>query len=110
MANNKGTPPAPLHPQVARKLLDLLSTDDDFRDLFKRDAHAALVQAGYVPPHDADPTMLSALSGGDCMQLSSSDTLASKEKIAQDRQKLEESLNLVQHFDQATRFIAGVLP
>ena len=106
MANNKGTPPAPLHPQVARKLLDLLSTDDDFRNLFKRDAHAALVQAGYVPPHDADPTMLSALSGGDCMQLSSSDTLASKEKIAQDRQKLEESLNLVQHFDQATRFIA----
>lgn len=106
MANQKGPPPAPLHPNVARKLLDLLSSDDDFRDLFKRDAHAALVQAGYVPPHGSDPTQAAALSGGACMQLSPSDTLASKETIAQDRQKLEESLNLVQHFDQASTFIA----
>ena len=43
MANQKGPPPAPLHPHVVNKLLDLLSTDDDFRDLFQRDAHAALV-------------------------------------------------------------------
>ena len=99
MANQKGPPPAPLHPHVAKKLLDLLSTDDDFRDLFKRDAHAALVQAGYVPPHGSDPTQASALSGGACMQLSPSDELASKEAIAQDRVKLERSLATIQGFE-----------
>ena len=99
MANQKGPPPAPLHPHVAKKLLDLLSTDDDFRGLFKRDAHAALVQAGYVPPHGSDPTQASALSGGACMQLSPSDELASKEAIAQDRAKLEKSLAMIQGFE-----------
>ena len=99
MANQKGPPPAPLHPHVAKKLLDLLSTDDAFRDLFKRDAHAALVQAGYVPPHGSDPTQASALSGGACMQLSPSDELASKEAIAQDRVKLERSLATIQGFE-----------
>lgn len=104
MANQKGPPPAPLHPHVTRKLLDLLSTDDDFRELFKRDAHAALVQAGYVPPHGSDPLAASALSGGACMQLAPSQELASKEQLQQDRLKIEESLNMVQDFDHAARF------
>ena len=49
MATKKGNGPAPLDPKVAKKLLDLLSTDNDFRRLFKQDAHAALVQAGWKP-------------------------------------------------------------
>ena len=49
MATKKGNGPAPLDPKVANKLLDLLSTDNDFRRLFKQDAHAALVQAGWKP-------------------------------------------------------------
>ena len=40
-------PPA-LEPQVANKLLDLLSTDDSFRDLFAKDTKAALAIAGYA--------------------------------------------------------------
>ncbi len=104
MANQKGPSPAPLRPQVVNKLLDLLSSDDDFRDLFQRDAHAALVRAGYEPPADADPAQAAVLSGGSCMQLAASDKLASKEKIARDRQKLEHSLSLVQIFERAPAF------
>lgn len=97
MAKNENGP-APLHPHVARKLLDLLSTDDDFRDLFQRDAHAALVQAGYEAPEGLDPTQASALSGGDCMQLQPSEALASKAKIAEHRAKLEKSMSMIQGF------------
>lgn len=96
MANQKGPPPAPLHPHVARKLLDLLSSDDDFRDLFQRDAHAALIQAGYQAPEGMASTPEN--SGGACMQLSGSDRLASKEQISRDRAKLESSLAMIQGF------------
>src|SRR5690348_8264749 len=106
MANQKGPPPAPLHPNVARKLLDLLSTDDDFRDLFQRDAHAALVQAGYVPPHGSDPAQASAISGGDCLQLSGTNQLASKEQIARDRAKLEALTTKVMNFIDSAAFKA----
>lgn len=104
MANQKGPPPAPLHPNVARKLLDLLSSDDDFRDLFQRDAHAALVHAGYAAPAGSQATALT--SGGACMQLSATDRLASKEQIAQDRSKLEGSLALIQNFEPLAEFKA----
>ena len=49
---------APLDPQAADRLLDLLSTDDAFRTLFRRDARQALMQVGFVnesdlpSPHD----------------------------------------------------------
>ncbi|MBO9829728.1 NHLP-related RiPP peptide [Xanthomonas sp. A2111] len=39
---------SPLDANVAERLLDLLSTDNTFRRLFKKDPLAALVQAGYV--------------------------------------------------------------
>ncbi len=104
MANPKGPAPAPLKPQVAERLLDLLSSDDDFRALFKRDAHAALVQAGYEAPAGSDATQAAALSGGACMQLAASDQLASKERFAADRQKLLRSLTLVQIFERAASF------
>lgn len=41
---------APLDPKVAGKLLDKLSTDNEFRRLFKKDPKTALVQAGYKLP------------------------------------------------------------
>ena len=40
--------PAGLESQMASRLLDLLSTDDDFRALFVSDTKAALDRAGYV--------------------------------------------------------------
>lgn len=45
---------APLDSKVADRLLDLLSTDNEFRRLFKKDPQAALVKAGWKPP--AEPT------------------------------------------------------
>jgi putative modified peptide len=50
MATRKsGARSAPLAPKVADRLLDLLSTDDAFRRLFRKDPLAALVQAGHKP-------------------------------------------------------------
>ena len=43
---------APLDPKVARKLLDKLSTDNEFRRLFKKDPKAALISVGYKEPLD----------------------------------------------------------
>lgn len=93
---SKGPPPPALQPHVARKLLDLLSSDDDFRDLFRRDAHAALLEAGHEVPAGTPP---SAATCADCMQLGAADRLASKERIARDRDKLEHDLALVQRFE-----------
>jgi putative modified peptide len=42
-----GAKSAPLDPKVADKLLDLLSTDNEFRRLFKKDPQAALAKAGH---------------------------------------------------------------
>jgi putative modified peptide len=42
-----GTKSAPLDPKVADKLLDLLSTDNEFRRLFKKDPQAALAKVGH---------------------------------------------------------------
>ena len=92
----KGPAPAPLEPKVAKKLLDLLSTDNEFRRLFKKDAHAALVKAGWKP--SAGGVSTAALSGGQCMQLQASDRIAPKAKIVRDRAKLESSLAMIWGF------------
>jgi putative modified peptide len=48
MATKKtGARTAPVDPKVADKLLDLLSTDNAFRRLFKKDPQAALAQVGH---------------------------------------------------------------
>lgn len=41
---------APLSPEVADRLLDLLSTDDTFRDLFQAEPLTALRSIGYQSP------------------------------------------------------------
>jgi putative modified peptide len=99
MANTKGRGPQhPLDPKVVRRLLDLLSSDDGFRELFQRDAHAALVEAGWIPPQDAEQDAdMAEVSGGTCLQLTSGATLASKEQIRGARAKLESTLNQIQN-------------
>ncbi len=101
-SNEKGNPPAPLQPGVVRKMLDLLSTDDDFRELFTTDAHAALLEAGYEPASGSALTSslieAAAQSGGECLQLKPGTTLASKEQIIQERAKLETAISGIQGF------------
>ena len=99
MAIKKGPKPAPLDPRVTRKLLDKLSTDNEFRRLFKKDAHAALAKVGYK-------VEAGATSAGSCMQLQSTDRIAPKEKIIRDRAKLEKTMSSVVSFMCATDFSA----
>jgi putative modified peptide len=87
MAAGKGAKPAPLDPAVVKKLLDKLSTDNVFRRLFKKDAHAALAQVGYK-------VAAGGTHVGDCLQLTGTDRIAPKAKIARDRARLEKALNV----------------
>jgi len=106
MARKKGPAPAALEPKVARKLMDLLSSDNDFRRLFKKDAHAALVKAGYKAPAGTDPATAAAASGGACMQLKATDRIAPKADIVRDRAKIEANLAQVMLFIEAKHFKA----
>jgi putative modified peptide len=72
---------------VAHKLLDKLSHDDDFRSLFSSDPHAALAQVGHVTP-EADR----GVEGADPVVCASSGTLASKEDIKASRDQLASKL------------------
>ncbi|KGQ20156.1 hypothetical protein LF41_2110 [Lysobacter dokdonensis DS-58] len=102
MAMKKGGPTEELDPKVVRTLLDRLSTDDDFRELFQNDAHAALVEAGWKAPASAAaslaPVDQAKLSGGSCLMKSGA-TLASKEDIAAARPQLERTLAAIINFD-----------
>jgi len=99
MATKKGASPAPLDPKITKKLLDKLSTDSDFRRLFKKDAGAALAKVGYKVEAGATPA-------GGCMQLKSGARIAPKAKIVRDRAKLEQALNSVVNFSSAQGFSA----
>ena len=74
--------------EVANKLLDKLSTDDDFRALFEADPRAAMSQLGHETPEadhgieGRDPVLpFQRLKGG----------LASKEKIAAGSEQMKQS-------------------
>lgn len=99
MAKKKGPGPAPLDPAVARRLLDLLSTDNAFRRLFKKDAHAALLKAGYQPA--------GGQSGGKCLQLKPGERIAPKARFLRDRAKLEQELSMIWGFATSGRFKAN---
>jgi putative modified peptide len=75
--------------EFADKLLDKLSTDDDFRSKFQADPRAAVESLGYVTP-EADR----GIAGQDpCVCLSGMATsLASKESIGKSREKLRAQL------------------
>ncbi len=80
-------PLPPLEPKVVRRFLDLMSTDNEFRRLFKKDAQAALVKAGWKPPKGPPDSIPPAY--GKCMQMKPGQSIASKEQIARDRRKYE---------------------
>lgn len=81
MANTQGgAGHPPLDPAAADKLLELLSTDDEFRELFVQNREVALEQVGY-----SDPTNTSI----QCNKVSS---IASKQDIAAAREELKRYL------------------
>jgi|EndMetStandDraft_6_1072998.scaffolds.fasta_scaffold206983_1 putative modified peptide len=93
---NDGGKTAPLDPQIADRLLDLLSTDDAFRELFSSDPQAALAQVGYRPEPlksatgiapDASTAGLKTVDG--CCTVKA---LASKEAIVQARDAIRAML------------------
>lgn len=69
-------PPAGLHSELVKRLLDNLQTNDDFRARFQADPEKALRSLGYQDPWA-------------CMQLDENGTLASAEDIRAQREKLE---------------------
>ncbi len=85
--NSGKQPLPPLDPKVVRRFLDLMSTDNEFRRLFKKDAQAALVKAGWKPPKGPPDSIPPAY--GKCMQMKPGQSIASKEQIARDRAKYE---------------------
>ena len=91
--NKKGNGPAPLDPKVVKKLLDLLSTDNEFRRLFKKDAQAALLKAGFKSPV-ALKGAAAATSASACLQMTAGSRIATKSQITRDRQKLEQVLSV----------------
>lgn len=92
MATGKGRkqPLPPLDPKVARRFLDLMSTDNEFRRLFKKDAQAALVKAGWRPPKGPPGTV--PLQYGACMQMQAGERIATKQQIVRARARLEQAM------------------
>jgi putative modified peptide len=85
-----------LNKKVVDKLLDKLSSDDNFRTLFQKDPKAALTEAGWTPttdPAEAE-SELAAVSAGGCLTMTDGAELASKEDIAADREALADALSL----------------
>ncbi|GAB3737768.1 hypothetical protein GCM10028862_23510 [Luteimonas pelagia] len=106
MATKKGTGTkraAPLEAKVADRLLDLLSTDNEFRRLFKKDPHSALVKAGWKPTAGAVPATAKSGKGpphvppgppesvppGPCMKV---DRIAPKAKFVASREDFKREL------------------
>ena len=86
-----GPKTAALEPKLADRLLDLLGSDDAFRELFQADPAAALAQIGYQAP--AAGNTLAATGGrvsvAGCIGVRA---LASKEQIQAARTELKSML------------------
>ncbi|HMB57783.1 MAG TPA: NHLP-related RiPP peptide [Arenimonas sp.] len=88
----------PFSPDVADKLLNKLSSDDDFRALFEKNPRAALKQVGHETPEtDRD------VKGADhVLCCYSVKTLASKEQIKAAHKELKAQLSqLPFHYEMA---------
>lgn len=70
----------------ARKLVDLLGSDDDFRERFSADPIAALEQAGLMPGGDAGASIRASAR---CLMVSE---LASKDAILGARAEIDRML------------------
>lgn len=81
MAEEDQIPPAGLHPQLVKRLLDRLESGESaFRETFQKSPEQALRELGYTDPWA-------------CLQLKEGTLLASPEEIRSQRVKLEESLS-----------------
>ena len=78
-----------LDTKVVQRLLDLLASDDGFRDLFTRSPYDALLQAGAEAGQTEDAQLRLRLASM-CLSVQ---TLASKEAIQGLRASLEAQLN-----------------
>ncbi|WP_165956851.1 NHLP-related RiPP peptide [Kribbella antibiotica] len=88
--------------EVVDRLLELLATDDAFRELFRQDRHAALIQAGWELPEE----QLRANSSLDCLTVN---RLASKETIAGARAELRAHLLTEAAYNNPHRLDAGAM-
>lgn len=78
---------SPLSPDVADKLLELLSTDDEFRSLFHADPAAALAKAGH--PTAGEYADRATVTEGDTFYCMTANELASKDEIRKTRDQLQ---------------------
>lgn len=85
----------PFDPAVADKLLELLSTDNDFRDLFAKDPVAAVRKAGHDIPQDTLMACMSTVQ------------IAPKEEIAQARALIKDFLTSAAAYNNPHCFEAG---
>lgn len=86
---------APLDPALADRLLDLLSTDDLFRERFQRDHLATLRTIGYEPPAPGRMTACGEVSPATQMEPFRDckiQDLASKETIREARHEIKAML------------------
>jgi putative modified peptide len=86
---------ATIDPKLADRLLDLLSTDDAFRQLFQTSPQAALRSIGYQPHPASADSFLSSLGlshAPEPFSLCEIGHLASKEAIREARIVLRETL------------------
>ena len=82
---NKEHPPLPRH--VAEQLLQLLGSDDQFRNLFTSDVTSALALLGYEPALGRVKAAR-APQAGELLYCMTAATLASKEEILQAKDQL----------------------
>ncbi|MDX1555849.1 MAG: NHLP-related RiPP peptide [Xanthomonadales bacterium] len=96
-AKKSGGAHPPLEPQVADRLLDLLSSDNSFRRLFKRDPHAALKEVG----HELSPeTTLT------CMSVN---RIATKQEIDAAREQIKSQITAQGMYNVPHCFEAGMI-
>lgn len=96
-----------LHKKVVDKLLDKLSSDNAYRELFKRDPKAALVQAGWEPttdPADAAEEQ-TAVSAGGCLSMTAGADLASMQEISDARDTIAADLALPFTFQPPSKLL-----
>lgn len=80
-------------PEVVDALLDKLSTDDAFRDLFQKDPREALRQVGHETPAKSV-----GVAGADPVMCCQSEKLASKQEIKASRDQLRQKLMIFNPF------------
>jgi putative modified peptide len=86
---------APLDPKIADRLLDLLSTDDDYRELFSSDPQAALAKVGYQRDQEVSATRITpdaSTAGKAIYGCCNVGVLASKEAILEARNAIRDML------------------